>query len=70
MPGDGTHHYNDYTIDDRIFKFFNSNNDGDIQREEWIMGFNIFLKGRLWSINCATLDLFSFAQFDLFLLML
>lgn len=30
---------------DRIFKYFNTNNDGDITRDEWIMGFNIFLKG-------------------------
>ena len=31
---------------DRIFKYFNSNNDGDITRDEWVIGFNIFLKGR------------------------
>ena len=30
---------------DRIFKYFNSNNDGDITRDEWVMGFNVFLKG-------------------------
>ena len=30
---------------DRIFKYFNSNNDGDITRDEWVIGFNIFLKG-------------------------
>ena len=30
---------------DRIFKYFNSNNDGDITRDEWVLGFNIFLKG-------------------------
>ena len=38
---------------DRIFKYFNSNNDGDITRDEWIMGFNIFLKGVLenWADN-------------------
>ena len=30
---------------DRMFKYFNSNNDGDITRDEWVMGFNVFLKG-------------------------
>ena len=30
---------------DRIFKYFNTNNDGNITRDEWILGFNIFLKG-------------------------
>ena len=34
---------------DRIFKYFNANNDGDITRDEWIMGFNIFLKGLILS---------------------
>jgi len=32
---------------DRIFKYFDTVNDGNITREEWIMGLNIFLKGRL-----------------------
>ena len=32
---------------DRIFKYFNANNDGDITRDEWIMGFNVFLKGQI-----------------------
>ena len=38
---------------DRIFKYFNTNNDGDITRDEWIMGFNIFLKGavRQWKVS-------------------
>ena len=31
---------------DRIFKYFNSNNDGDITRDEWVIGFNVFLKGK------------------------
>ena len=30
---------------DRIFKFFDTVNDGNITREEWIMGHNVFLKG-------------------------
>ena len=30
---------------DRIFKYFDTVNDGNITREEWIMGLNIFLKG-------------------------
>ena len=31
---------------DRIFKFFDTLNDGNITREEWIMGHNVFLKGK------------------------
>ena len=31
---------------DRIFKYFDSDNDGYIGREEWIMGLSVFLKGR------------------------
>ena len=30
---------------DRIFKYFDSDNDGYIAREEWIMGLSVFLKG-------------------------
>ena len=30
---------------DRIFKFFDTVNDGNITREEWVMGHNVFLKG-------------------------
>ena len=30
---------------DRIFKYFDTVNDGNITREEWIMGLNVFLKG-------------------------
>ena len=33
---------------DRIFKYFDMVNDGNITREEWIMGLNVFLKG-----NCS-----------------
>ena len=40
-------HYNcDMTDDilmDRIYKFFNS--DDDITKQDWVIGFNIFLKG-------------------------
>ena len=36
---------------DRIFKYFNANNDGDITRDEWIMGFNIFLKGEIFIVS-------------------
>ena len=32
---------------DRIFKFFDTLNDGNITREEWIMGHNVFLKGTM-----------------------
>ena len=32
---------------DRIFKFFDTVNDGNITREEWIMGHNVFLKGKI-----------------------
>ena len=44
-------HYNcDMTDDilmDRIYKFFNSVSADDIDKQEWIIGFNIFLKGLL-----------------------
>ena len=30
---------------DQIFKFFNEEMDADITREEWVLGFNVFLKG-------------------------
>ena len=36
---------------DRIFKYFDSVNDGNITREEWIMGLNVFLKGIIEAIN-------------------
>ena len=38
---------------DRIFKYFDSDNDGYIGREEWIMGLSVFLKGILITyISC------------------
>ena len=30
---------------ERIFKRFDSNNDGFVTREEWILGLSVFLKG-------------------------
>ena len=30
---------------DQIFKYFNSQTDASINREEWIIGFEVFLKG-------------------------
>lgn len=30
---------------DRIFKYFDDDNDGFICREEWILGLSVFLKG-------------------------
>ena len=30
---------------DRIFKRFDTDNDGYVNREEWILGLSIFLKG-------------------------
>ena len=32
---------------DRIFKFFDDDNDGFISREEWILGLSVFMKGNL-----------------------
>jgi len=29
----------------RIFKYFDDDNDGFINREEWILGLSVFLKG-------------------------
>ena len=43
----GSFNMTDDILMDRIFKYFNSNNDGDITRDEWVVGFNIFLKGIL-----------------------
>ena len=36
---------------DRIFKFFDTLNDGNITREEWIMGHNVFLKGTRYNLK-------------------
>ena len=42
---------------DRIFKYFDSDNDGYIGREEWIMGLSVFLKGNaLWLLLHINLD--------------
>ena len=41
----GSFNMTDDILMDRIFKYFNSNNDGDITRDEWVVGFNVFLKG-------------------------
>ena len=41
----GSFNMTDDILMDRIFKYFNTNNDGDITRDEWVVGFNIFLKG-------------------------
>ena len=30
---------------DRIFKYFDDDNDGFINREEWILGLSVFMKG-------------------------
>ena len=31
---------------DRIFKYFNKNSTDDIDHEEWVVGFSVFLKGK------------------------
>ena len=36
----------DDVIMDRIFKYFNKHSTDDIDHEEWVVGFNIFLKGK------------------------
>ena len=33
---------------DRIFKYFDEDNDGFINREEWILGLSVFLKGEVF----------------------
>ena len=38
----------DDIIMDRIYKFFNNVGGDEIDKEEWIVGFNIFLKG-IWT---------------------
>ena len=35
----------DDVIMDRIFKYFNKNSTDDIDHEEWVVGFNVFIKG-------------------------
>lgn len=35
----------DAVLLDQIFKYFNSEHDADITREEWVVGFYVFLKG-------------------------
>ena len=36
----------DDVIMDRIFKYFNKNSSDDIDHEEWVVGFSVFLKGK------------------------
>ena len=38
---------------DRIFKYFDSLNNGLITREEWILGLNIFLRGENQTKDCV-----------------
>ena len=42
-------HYNfdmtDDIIMDRIYKYFNTMSADDIDKQEWVLGFNVFLKG-------------------------
>ena len=37
----------DDVIIDRIFKYFNKVSTDDIDTEEWVLGFNVFLKGKM-----------------------
>ena len=46
----------DDIIMDRIFKYFNKVSTDDIDMEEWIMGFNIFLKGIRNALENMTFD--------------
>ena len=32
---------------DRIFKRFDADNDGYINKEEWVLGLSVFLKGNV-----------------------
>ena len=38
---------------DRIFKYFDEDNDGVISREEFTLGLSVFLKGKLLLLNSA-----------------
>ena len=49
----GSFNMTDDILMDRIFKYFNSNNDGDITRDEWVIGFNIFLKGEIFMCSLS-----------------
>ena len=46
----------------RIFKYFDADNDGFINREEWVLGLSVFLKGNYNSISSISniFDLWSF----------
>ena len=33
---------------DRIYNFFNKSGADEVDEEEWILGFNIFLKGKYY----------------------
>ena len=35
----------DGVLMDQIFKHFNENSDSEISKEEWVVGFEVFLKG-------------------------
>ena len=37
----------DDVIMDRIFKYFNKVSTDDIDTEEWVLGFKVFLKGKI-----------------------
>ena len=43
---------------DRIFKYFDEDNDGVISREEYIMGLSVFLKGTVLVIKTDIFILF------------
>ena len=42
----------DDVIMDRIFKYFNKVSTDDIDTDEWVLGFNIFLKGPKIKSKC------------------
>ena len=47
-------------IMDRIFKYFNTEGQDDIDLEEWIRGFNVILKGNIPGLEiCSTFQFFS-----------
>ena len=45
-------------IMDRIFKYFNKVANDNIDQEEWVIGFNIFMKGSTYEMTRFCFDIY------------
>ena len=43
---------------DRIFKYFNKVSNDSIDQEEWVIGFNIFMKGSTYEMTRFCFDIY------------